>query len=197
MRKIFEMFLVLVFICSTAFAGSKNSKESPVSPKMDTSSPSNLKDILYQLIKQDEYMDETIEKIKGSNKLNRADSDSIIREIRIIRKGLNEVSALNKSQLSNISADSETAKYTRMMMIYSNKINRKINIMRSLLVENSTSSKSLRNAPLSSGKVKGKKLQQILKEKEISENIKREFISLEKSAARLKASSKWLYIASK
>ncbi len=193
MKKIFGIFLVSFFIYSPVFAGSKNAKEVPTSPNQSISASSNLKDILYKLIKQDEYMDETIEKIKISKKIS--DTDSIIQKVRLIKKSLNEVTALNKTQLSNIRPDAETAKYTRTIMVYSNRINRKINVMRFLLVKDSTS--SLRNAPMSSGKVKGKKLQQIIKEKEISESIKKEFISLEKSSARLKASSKWLYIASK
>ena len=132
----------------------------------------------------------------SKGKLNDDEIEKIIANIRVIKNNLNEVAALNKNQLASISQDSETAKYTRTMMVYSRKISRKTRVMISSL--DKPLSQNLRNAPLSSSKkVKGKKLQQILKEKEKDDNLKKELTALEKAAGRVNASSKWLYVVSK
>lgn len=198
MKVIQGLILAVLLASQPIFSAEKNKDDNKVQPKASISSASSLKDILYRLVKQDEYLDETIEKLRSSHgKLNETDSAEISSRIKLIKNSLNEVASLNKNQLALVTPDSETAKYTRTIMVYSQKISRKTRSMVSSLDKASAAS-SMRNAPVSSKRqVKGKKLSQILREKEAADNLKKEFASLEKAAGRVKASSKWLYIASK
>ncbi|MEW5951359.1 MAG: hypothetical protein GX447_05820 [Elusimicrobia bacterium] len=197
MKKVILVSLTVFFFSSYIFAKNTQSKENLSLPSKNKSvSFDGYKEILYKLVKQDEILDEALEKSKNS-KL----TESFLSEMAVLaknaQKNLNEAAVLNKNQLAFVSPGSETSKYTRTIMAYANKIDRKIRAI-SANIEKASYSPAYRNAPISSKKTaKGKKLTQILKEKENLDNLKKELLSLQKTSQKVKASGKWLYIASK
>ncbi len=199
MKKVFAYVLIAVFLCPVFVFASKNSASQPDKSggaKKEVSNFDAYKDVLYKLVKQDELLDEALERSKTA----KLDEEYIkyISDISVlIRKNLNEAAALNKAQLAYVSAGSQTEKYTRTIMVYANKIDRKVRAL-SAGIEKRYSAAQYRNAPVSSKKgVKGKKLSQILKEQEKAESLRKNLASLKNASGRVKATGKWLYIASK
>jgi len=163
-------------------------------------STEKLKEILCKLVKQDEYLDETIEDIETKNaRLNDDETGAALSSLKLIRKNMEHISYLNKNELAAVNPDPEIYKYTKTIMLYSAKITRKTSqvaaYVNSVIIKNK---KTMRNAPASGkSKKKGKKLGQILQEQKNLEQLGKELAALNRSAGKVKATSKWLYIASK
>lgn len=159
-----------------------------------------LKEILYKLVRQDEDIDKMVQEIQEKkNNLAAEEITALFSNIRRVKDNLEHISHLNKKEFENMSSNIEISKYTRAIMVYSNKINVKIRKMiievNSLLINKK---KQIRNAPISKkSRNKGKNIKQILKERENLQVLKNELSALFKSSFKTKATSKWLYIASK
>jgi len=197
MIKIIKLFVILSL--STSFLYSENIKKNePVKTEIseDSQVKENLKEILYKLVRQDQYLDETIYAVKAKNgKLNDEDTKSLLSGIKKVKKQMDEVSKLNKEQLIKIKQGAEIAKYTKTIMIYGNKIDKKTNYLISFLSKNQS---KMRNAPISNKGYKGKKkFQTIMEEQNRMEIVKKEIVSLKDFSKKLKANGKWLYIASR
>jgi len=197
---IFSLILIL-FVGNTFSKEKNNTEKNNVSVVSDNtkSTKENLKEILYKLVKQDDYLDEVIEKIQGKRSFSDEENKELLSNIKLIRNNLEHITFLNKNELDKINSDPEISKYTRTIMVYSDKINKKtVNVLSFMNLKIKKSQKGLRNAPISKKtKVKGKNIKQLAAEQKNIENLRKELYELSKSSFKVKATSKWLYVASK
>lgn len=162
-----------------------------------------LKDILFKLVRQDELLDEAIENLEGANgPVTVKELAGIKRTLGVVRKNLDHISWLNKKHFTVVEPGSETEKYTRTILSYSDKINRKSAQIGAIAARAAAAKKksALRDAPSSkrSRKSAGSRtVKQILAEKDAWAGISAETKSLKGSSYKLKATSRWLHVASK
>jgi len=198
----FIFSLILILFVGNTFSKEKNNTEKNnvlVVSDNTKSTKENLKEILYKLVKQDDYLDEVIENIKGKKNFSNGDNKEILSNIKLIRNNLEHISFLNKNELDKVNSDPEISKYTKTIMVYSNKINKKaVSILLFIDLKMKKTKNGLRNAPISKKtKIKGKNIKQLVEEQKNMEDLKKELYKLYKSSFKVKATSKWLYVASK
>ncbi|MCX5785216.1 MAG: hypothetical protein NTX59_05970 [Elusimicrobia bacterium] len=164
-----------------------------------------LKDILFKLVRQDEYLDEVIETLDTANaKLTAQDISALSLSLKMIRGNLDNVAALNKTQFAGIQPGLNLSTYTRTILSYSAKMNKKASRVGLLSAALAAKNKKtvMRDAVSSSitkkgGKIRGKNITQLLEEQQAIKQLSADIKNLKSSSARLTATSKWLYIVSK
>ncbi len=159
------------------------------------------KDILFKLVRQDEYLDEALETLDSSSgPAGAEDLAALGVSLKTIAGNLKHISSLNKTEFSSIQPGSALSNYTNTILSYSRKVNRKVGKVNVLVAQLAAKNKkaSMRDAVSSKGgkKVRGKKLTQILDEKAAVEKLSADVRNLRAASRDLAATSKWLYIAS-
>ena len=197
--------LILLTGVGLAFAGkaTKPAADRPAAVEQQEMKVKELKDILFKLVRQDEYLDEAIESLDSTEgPIGQQDISALGFSLKSITKNLNLVSALNKTEFSAMQPGSNLSKYTNAILSYSRKVNRKAVKVNGLVVQLAASKKKagMRDA-VSSGKTgkkaPGKKLTQLLKEKTAVDKLAAEARNLRAASRGLSATSNWLYIASR
>lgn len=162
-----------------------------------------LKDILSKLVRQDELLDEAVENLEGANgPVAVKDLSAVRNTLRVVRKNLDHISWLNKEHLAAVKPGPETGKYARAILSYSGRISSK-SARISAIAARAASAKNksaLRDAPSSGAPRKragGKSVKLILAEKDAWAGIAAETKNLKNSSYKLKATSRWLHVASK
>ena len=185
-----------------------DSASGPRPPKADSVSPAQeakvkrMKDILFRLVRQDEYLDEAIETLDTPNaKPAATDIFALSLSLKMIKGNLDHVNALNKIQLTEIQPESNLSLYTKTILSYSAKMNKKVNRVRLLASTIAAKNKkaAMRDAVSAKkgGKARGKNIAQLLEEQQAMEQLSTDIKSLKSSLNRLTATSRWLYIVSK
>ncbi|MDD2804043.1 MAG: hypothetical protein PHV33_00685 [Elusimicrobiales bacterium] len=196
--------LVLLSGLGLAFAGQAKSAAVPAAVTQEDAKVKEFKDILFKLVRQDEYLDEAIESLDSS--ASRPDAQELAAlgvSLKSIAKNLNHVSALNKAEFTSIQSDTKLATYTNTILSYSRKVDRKAGQVGALIAQLAVQNKkaALRDAVTTRKNGKkargGKKLTQILEEQKAVERLAADAKTLRGASRNLTATSKWLYIASK
>jgi len=195
--------LILLAGMGLAFAGP--AAKTPAAPEVKAENPKvkEFKDILFKLVRQDEYLDEAIETLDTANgKMSVEDLSAMGVSLKSISNNLRHISALNKAEFSAIESGSELSTYTNTIMSYSRKVNRKVAEINGLVGKMSARNKkaSMRDAVASKKggkKVRGKNISQLLEEQKAMQALAAELKGLGSASRSLNATSKWLYIASK
>lgn len=161
-----------------------------------------MKDILFKLVRQDEYLDEAIETLDAGNAgLTAEDISAIGLSLKLIKNNLEHISALNKKQFTEAQPTSSLSVYTRTIFSYSRKVTVKAaqvgDLVSAALAKGKRS--AMRDAVSSKRGAKkgGKSLTALLEERQALEALADDAKSLKASARKLNATSKWLYIVSK
>lgn len=161
-----------------------------------------MKDILFKLVRQDEYLDEAIETLDSRNAgLAAEDLSAVGLSLKLIKNNLEHISALNKKQFSEAQPSGSLAIYTRTIFSYSRKVAAKTaqvgDLVSAALAKGKRS--AMRDAVSSkkSAKKGGKSLTALLEERQALEALSDDARNLKASARKLNATSKWLYIVSK
>lgn len=198
--------LVLLAGMGLAFADTAEKTAAPVqaSVSQEEAKVKEFKDILFKLVRQDEYLDEAIETLDtSSSRPTTQDLSALGISLKSIAKNLNLVSALNKSEFTSIQPGTRLSTYTNTILSYSRKVDRKAGQVGALVAQMAAKNKkaAMRDAVSSrkGGKKArgGKKLTQILEEQKAVERLAADARVLRGASRNLSATSKWLYIASK
>lgn len=161
------------------------------------------KDILFKLVRQDEYLDEAIETLDTAGNKPGVDELAALRvSLKTITGNLRHISALSKKEFSSIEPGTELSTYTNTIMSYSRKVNRKVGQVNGLVGKLAAQNKksAMRDAVASrkgGKKVRGRKIADIVEEQKAMEALAAELKALSLASRNLNATSKWLYIASK
>lgn len=177
------------------------------------------KDILFKLVRQDEFLDEAIETLDS----HRCDGNSSLRggsltlacggpagleeisalnvSLKAISGNLRHISSLNKTEFSSIQAGSSFSNYTNTILSYSRKVGRKAGRVNELVAQlGAKNRKSAMRDAVSSAKggkkARGKKLTQVLEEQKAVAELAAAAKNLSAASRDLHATSKWLHIAS-
>lgn len=195
--------LVLFAGLGLAFAAPAVKTPADSGVKVESPKVKEFKDILFKLVRQDEYLDEAVETLDTANgRLTVEDLSALRISLKSIASNLRHISALNKAEFSSIESGSELATYTNTIMSYSRKVNRKVGQVNGLVAGLAAKNKktAMRDAVASrkgGKKVRGKKITQIVAEQEAMDALAAELKGLGAASRSLNATSKWLYIASK
>ena len=161
-----------------------------------------LKDILFQLVRQDEYLDEVLETLGTAKaRLTAKDIYALSLSLKMIQSNLDNATALNKTQFTEIKPGSDLSTYTRTILSYSAKLNKKT--ARAGLLSATLGAKTKKTAMRDAvsakkgGKVRGKNITQLLEEQQAIKQLSTDIKALKSSSAKLTATSRWLYIVSK
>ncbi|MCM2268222.1 MAG: hypothetical protein NDI60_10675 [Elusimicrobiales bacterium] len=161
------------------------------------------KDILFKLVRQDEYLDEALETLdSASPRMSAHDLSAMGLSLKMISNNLRHVAALNKAEFNSVQAGSPNAKYINTIFSYSSKVNRKAVKVSGLIARLAAGKKrsAMRDAVTSrkgGKKTRGKKLTQLLEEQRALDALAADARNLRAASRGLNATSKWLYIASK
>ena len=196
--------LILLSGLGLAFAGTAatTSTAGAATVRQEDAKVREFKDILFKLVRQDEYLDEAIETLDSSaGPADVQDISALGVSLKVIAKNLKHISALNKTEFASIQAGSALSKYTNTILSYSRKVNRKVGQVNVLVAQLAARNKkaSMRDAVTSrkgGKKVRGKNLTQLLDEQKAVGELAAVARSLGAASRDLNASSKWLYIAS-
>ena len=196
--------LVLLSGLGLAFAGTALKTEAARAPAVtqDEAKVKEFKDILFKLVRQDEYLDEAIETLDSSSgPAGLEDISALGVSLKAIAKNLAHISALNKREFAAIQSGSSLSTYTNTILSYSRKVNRKAGQVNVLVAQLAAKNKkaAMRDAVSSrkgGKKVRGKKLTQLLDEQKAVEKLSADVKNLRAASRDLSATSKWLYIAS-
>lgn len=171
-------------------------------PAVNEAKAKEMKDILSKLVRQDEYLDEAIETLESRDAgLAAEDISAIGLGLRMIRNNLEQISAMNRKQFSDIQPYTSLSVYTRAIFSYSRKVTAKSaqlgQIVSAALAKGRKP--AMRDAVSSkrSAKKGGKSLTGLLKKRQALETLSNDAKKLITSAKKLNAASKWLYIVSK
>ena len=161
-----------------------------------------LKDILFKLVRQDEYLDEVLETLDTANvKLTAQDISALSLSLKMIQGNLDNVAALNKAQFAEIQPGLNLSTYTRTILSYSAKMNKKAfkagQLSAALAAKNKKTAMRDAVSAKKGGKVRGKNIRQLLEEQQAIKQLSTDIKNLKSSSAKLTATSKWLYIVSK
>jgi hypothetical protein len=200
---IFTAGLVLFAGMGLAFAGADAAVQAAPEVKQENPKVKEFKDILFKLVRQDEYLDEAIETLDTAGNKPGVDELSALRvSLRTITGNLRHIAALNKKEFSTIEPGTELSTYTNTIMSYSRKVNRKVGQVNLLVGKLAAQNKkaAMRDAVASrkgGKKARGRKIADIVEEQKAMEALSAELKSLGAASRNLNATSKWLYIASK
>lgn len=186
-----------------AAAEEKTPAAQPAAVVQEDAKAKQFKDILFKLVRQDEYLDEALETIDSSNgRMSSHDLSAMGLSLKMIANNLRHVAALNKAEFSAVQPGSVNAKYINTIFSYSRKVDRKAVKVSGLVAQMAAKNKksAMRDAVTSrktGKKAKGKKLTQMLEEQKAMAALAADARSLRSASRGLSATSKWLYIASK
>lgn len=205
MKNKFALTAGLVLFAGLGLAFAAPAVKTPADSGVKAESPKvkEFKDILFKLVRQDEYLDEAVETLDTANgRLTVEDLSALRVSLKSIANNLRHISALNKAEFSAIESGSELSAYTNTIMSYSRKVNRKVGQVNGLVAGLAARNKkaAMRDAVASrkgGKKVRGKKITQIVAEQEAMDALAAELKGLGAASRSLNATSKWLYIASK
>jgi hypothetical protein len=197
--------LVLVAGMGLAFAATPDKTAAKPAAAVSQEDPKTreYKDILFKLVRQDEYLDEALETLDGANgRMSAHDLSAMGLSLKMIAGNLNHVSALNKTEFSTVQGGSMHARYINTIFSYSGKVNRKAGKVSSIILQMAAKNKksAMRDAVSSkkSGKkARGKKIAQLLEEQKAMQTLAADARILRAASRGVNATSKWLYIASK
>jgi hypothetical protein len=196
--------LILLSGLGLAFAGAdaKTSAKAAPEVKQEDAKVTEFKDILFKLVRQDEYLDEAIETLDSSKgRLSSHDISAMGLSLKMIAGNLNRVSALNKGEFASIQPGSNLSKYTNTILSYSKSVNRKSVQVSATIARLTAATKKagMRDAVSSrkGAKKGGRKLTQMLDEQKALAALSADAKTLRSASRNLNATSKWLYIASK
>lgn len=207
MKKYFIIAVLLMFslfLSEFSFANQSNPPDNDSQFVLQTGQENanikEIKNMIIKLVRQDEYLDGILELIEDSNNnLTSQDMEAMNLNIKLIRNNLEHILLLAKKQFPEIQPSHGLSKYTKTMLSYTGKLDKKISFL-NRSVSASINKKSKMRDALSSKKTSksgGKKLTLILEEekgmRKLSEHIKQ----LRSSSKKLNAASKWLYVVSK
>ncbi|OGR68169.1 MAG: hypothetical protein A2081_02425 [Elusimicrobia bacterium GWC2_61_19] len=199
--------LVLLSGLGLAFAAAPGKTITPAVSQEDAKTR-DYKDILFKLVRQDEYLDEAMETLDGANGRMRAhDLSAMGLSLKMIAGNLDRVAALNKTEFSSVQAGSMHARYINTIFSYSSKVNRKAVKVSAVIGRMAAKYKksAMRDAVSSrkngikvrGKKVRGKKLTQLLEERKAMDTLAADAKVLRAAARGVSATSKWLYISAK
>jgi hypothetical protein len=204
--------LILLSGLGLAFAGTpkkaaaipaevKDAKTADV--KAEDPKTREFKDILFKLVRQDEYLDEAIDTLDSSNgRMSAHDISAMGLSLKLIAGNLDKVAALNKGEFASVQPGSPNAKYIATIFSYSSKVSRKSAQVGKIVAGLASSNRkaAMRDAVSSkkgSKKAKGKKLDQMLAEQQALKQLAADAKTLGTASRGVAATSKWLYISSK
>lgn len=204
MKNKFMLSAALVLVSGLGLAFAAPAAGTPAAAvTAENSKVKEFKDILFKLVRQDEYLDEAIETLDTDGaRPTVADLSGLRVSLRTIAGNLRHIAALNKKEFSTIEPGSELATYTNTIMSYSRKVNRKVGQVNSLVGRLAARNKkaAMRDAVASKKggrKVRGRKITDIVAEQKAMDALAAELKNLGQASRNLNATSKWLYIASK
>ncbi|MDA8131573.1 MAG: hypothetical protein M0011_08730 [Elusimicrobia bacterium] len=196
--------LILLAGAVPALAGSKGAAAQAVpSVSAEDAKTREFKDILFKLVRQDEYLDEAVEMLDTSTgRPGAEDLAALGVSLRTISNNLKHVAALNKAEFAAVQPGSQYARYTNAILSYSKKVDRKAVQVGGLISQLAASNKkaAMRDAVSSrkgGKKARGRSLNQILAEQKAMQKLASDARGLRVASRNLSATSKWLYIASK
>ena len=196
----------LIFLAGAvpALAGSKEaSAQAAPAVSAEDARTREFKDILFKLVRQDEYLDEAVEMLDTSTgRTGAQDLAALGVSLRTISNNLKHVAALNKAEFASVQPGSQYARYTNAILSYSRKVDRKAVQVSGLISKLAAGSKKavMRDAVSSKKggrKARGRSLDQILAEQKAMQKLASDARGLRVASRNLSATSKWLYIASK
>lgn len=159
-------------------------------------------DILFKLVRQDEYLDEALEILDtASGRPGVQDLAALRVSLKTVTNNLRHIDALNKKEFDRIGSDPAVIKYTNTILSYSRKVDRKT--VRLVSAVSDLSKKDTMRDAVSSRKkgdrrkTRAKKITEILRAQKEVKSLAGDIKSLRSAARRLSATSNWLYIASK
>ncbi len=187
-----------------AFAGSPAAPQAAQTAPVKQEGPKvkEFKYILFQLVRQDNYLDEATDKLDSANgSLSVHEITAMGLNLKLIAGNLNKVSELNKTQFAAIRPGSALSKYTNAILSYSNKVLRKSAQVNTLAARLAAQNKKtgLRDAVSSAKngrKAHGKNISQLIEERKALAALAADARTLRAASRELSATSKWLYIAS-
>ena len=195
--------LVIFSGLGLAFASTSSGAQPSAAAVQENPKVKQFKDILFKLVRQDEYLDEAIETLDTAGNKPGVDELAALRvSLKSIAGNLRHIAALNKKEFSSIEPGTELATYTNTIMSYSRKVNRKVGQVNGLVGKLAASNKkaAMRDAVASrkgGKKVRGRKIADIVEEQKAMDALAAELKALSLASRNLNATSKWLYIASK
>ncbi|PIU17810.1 MAG: hypothetical protein COT18_12060 [Elusimicrobia bacterium CG08_land_8_20_14_0_20_59_10] len=195
--------LLILTGMSLAFAGAPVKtmvvRQNPV-PQAAADPDKNVKDILFKLVRQDEYLDEALERLDSEKPPSAKELSSLSLNLKHVTASLGQASALNKREFSGIQPESRLSRYTNAIFSYSRKLHKKTARIGALVAQLSARNKkaSMRDAVgLKKGKKGGKKIAQLLAGQKAARMLAVDARKLRAASRDLNATSKWLYIASR
>jgi len=203
MRAAITAAITVIFAVSAVFAKAVPAADTQSAVIVENPKVKELKSILFKLVRQNEYLDETIDTLDSANgKLSLADISALGLSLKMIKGNLDELSALNMKQFAEVQPDPALNTYTKTILSYSRQVSQKVAKVSGLVARTAFKNKksAMRDAVTSKkgGKaVKGRKLTQILEEQKAMERLSADIRTLRASSNKLTATSKWLYIVSK
>ena len=195
--------LILLAGRGLAFASTPAKTAPATAVSREDAKTREFKDILFKLVRQDEYLDEALETLDSANgRMSAHDISAMGLSLKMISSNLNRVSALNKQEFTSIQTGSAHTKYINTIFSYSRKVNRKAGHVSALVGQLAAKTKksSMRDAVSSrkgGKKARGKKLTQLLEEQKAMDTLAADAKALRAASRSVNATSKWLYIASK
>jgi len=206
-RSAISAALTMILAVGAVFANSDQAAPAAATPQSavttESTSVKEMKSILFKLVRQDEYLDETIDTLDSANgKLSIHDISALGLSLKMIKGNLDVISALNKKQFTEVQPDPALNTYSKTIFSYSRQVSQKVLKVNGLVAEIALKNKrsAMRDA-VSSKKGKktrnGKKLIQILDEQKAMDQLSADIKTLKASSNKLTATSKWLYIVSK
>lgn len=205
MKNRFAISAGLVLFAGMGLAFAAADAKTPAAPEVKLENPKvkEFKDILFKLVRQDEYLDEAVETLDtAGGRMTVADISAMSISLKTISGNLRHIAALNKAEFSSIEPGSELSTYTNTIMSYSRKVNRKVGQVNALVARMAARNKkaAMRDAVTSKKggrKVRGKNIAQLVEEQKAMQALAAELKGLGAASRNLNATSKWLYIASK
>jgi len=206
MKKKLAFMAVLILITGPGlvFAGPSGTQAAPpAGVKQEDTKAREFKAILLKLVRQDEYLDETIDTLGASGgRLSTGDISATGLSLKLIAGNLNKVSALNKTEFASVEPGSADTRYIAAIFSYAGKVDRKSAQVGKLVTRLSAKNNkvSMRDAVSSrkgASKTRGRKLDQLLTEQVALARLADDSKDLRAASRGAAATSKWLYIASK
>lgn len=197
--------LTLISGLGLAFAAPAQPPAAPAQPEaaaQEDPKAREFKDILFKLVRQDEYLDEALETLDSSNgRLSAHDISAMGLSLKMISNNLRYVASRNKAEFHAVQPGSSNARYIATIFSYSRKVERKAGKVGALVGQLASKNKksAMRDAVSSKkgSRKRGKKLTQLLEEQKAMEALAADARGLRAASRGLSATSKWLYIASK
>ncbi|MCX5784351.1 MAG: hypothetical protein NTX59_01550 [Elusimicrobia bacterium] len=159
------------------------------------------KDILSRLARQDGYMDEVLKILNtAKTKLTARDISALSLRLTMIQGNLDKVAVLNKTQFAETRPGLNLSAYTKTILSYSARINKKaarVGLLSAALGAKNGKTEMRDAVSSRGGEIRGKNITQLLEEQQAVKQLSADVKSFKSSAARLTAASKRLYIISK